>query len=73
MTSDAGPRQEHQDLFVADFHPPLGEYLAGRYTAGYAAAAGRARFRAWLTERTNKSRRPNEWATERGNDRSTGQ
>ena len=29
MTSDAGPRQEHQDLFVADFHPPLGEYLAG--------------------------------------------
>jgi RNA polymerase primary sigma factor len=39
---------------VADFHPPLGEYLAERYTAGYAAAAaGRARFRAWLTERAN--------------------
>jgi len=59
MTSDAGPRQDHQDLFLADFHPPLGEYLAGRYTAGY-AAAGRARFRAWLTERTNKKQ-----ATER--------
>jgi DNA-directed RNA polymerase sigma subunit (sigma70/sigma32) len=53
MTSDAGPRQDHQDLFVADFHPPLGEYLAGRYTAGYDATAGRARFRAWLTERAN--------------------
>ena len=53
MTSDAGPRPDHRDLFVADFHPPLGEYLAERYTAGYDAAAGRARFRAWLTERAN--------------------
>jgi RNA polymerase primary sigma factor len=53
MTSDAGPRQDHRDLFVADFHPPLGEYLAERYTAGYDAAAGRARFRAWLAERAN--------------------
>jgi DNA-directed RNA polymerase sigma subunit (sigma70/sigma32) len=53
MTSAAHPRQDHQDLFVADFHPPLGEYLAGRYTAGYDAAAGRARFRAWLAERAN--------------------
>jgi DNA-directed RNA polymerase sigma subunit (sigma70/sigma32) len=53
MTSAAGPRQDHQDLFVADFYPPLGEYLAGRHTAGYDAAAGRARFLAWLTERVN--------------------
>jgi hypothetical protein len=45
MTGKAGPRQDHQDLFVADFYPPLGEYLAARHTAGYAAAAGRARFR----------------------------
>jgi DNA-directed RNA polymerase sigma subunit (sigma70/sigma32) len=53
MTSDAGPRQDHQDLFVADFCPPLGEYLAGQHAAGYDAAAGRARFRTWLTEQIN--------------------
>ena len=45
MTSAAGPRQDHQDLFVADFYPPL--------TAGYDAAAGRARFRTWLTGQVN--------------------
>jgi RNA polymerase primary sigma factor len=53
MTSDAGPRQDQQDLFVADFCPPLGDYLAEQHAAGYDAAAGRARFRAWLTEHTN--------------------
>jgi DNA-directed RNA polymerase sigma subunit (sigma70/sigma32) len=53
MTSAAGPRQDHQDLFVADFYLPLGEYLAGQHTAGYDAAAGRARFRTWLAERVN--------------------
>ena len=51
MTGGAGPRQDQQDLFVADFHPLLGEYLAERHGAGY-DAAGRARFRAWLAERT---------------------
>jgi DNA-directed RNA polymerase sigma subunit (sigma70/sigma32) len=50
VTGPAGPRQDHGDLFVADFHPQLGEYLAQRYAAGYDAAAGRARFLAWLTE-----------------------
>jgi len=54
MTSAAGPGQDHQDLFVADFYPPLGEYLAGRHTAGYDAAAGRARFRTWLAEQVNR-------------------
>jgi RNA polymerase primary sigma factor len=36
-------------LFVADFYPQLGEYLAERHASGYEAAAGRARFLAWLT------------------------
>ena len=48
MTSDADARQDHEHLFLADFYPELGEYLAGQCAAGYDARAGRARFRAWL-------------------------
>jgi RNA polymerase primary sigma factor len=36
-------------LFVAEFYPELGEYLAGLYGGQPDAAAGRARFLAWLT------------------------
>jgi RNA polymerase primary sigma factor len=50
MTADAGAHQGHEDLFVADFHPQLGEYLAGQHASGYDADAGRARFLAWLGE-----------------------
>ena len=46
MTSDTG--QDHEHLFLADFYPALGEYLAGQCATGYDARAGRARFRAWL-------------------------
>ena len=46
MTSDTG--QYHEHLFLADFCPELGEYLAGQCAARYDARAGRARFRAWL-------------------------
>ncbi|HEY1000161.1 MAG TPA: sigma-70 family RNA polymerase sigma factor, partial [Streptosporangiaceae bacterium] len=49
MTSGPGAHQDHEDLFVADFYPQLGEYLAERHASGYDAAAGRARFLAWLT------------------------
>lgn len=35
-------------LFVADFYPELGEYLAGLHTGGYDAVAARARFMFWL-------------------------
>ena len=35
---------------MADFYPRLGEYLAAQHGAGYDAAPGRARFRAWLGE-----------------------
>ena len=46
MTSDTG--QDHEHLFLADFCPQLGEYLAGQCATRYDARAGRARFRAWL-------------------------
>ncbi|MGO8891653.1 MAG: sigma-70 factor domain-containing protein, partial [Streptosporangiaceae bacterium] len=50
MTADASAHQDRDDLFVADFYPQLGEYLAERHAGGYDAAAGRARFLAWLSE-----------------------
>ena len=40
--------QDGADLFVADFYPRLGEYLAEQHAAGYDAGPGRARFQAWL-------------------------
>ncbi len=46
MTSDTG--QDHEHLFLADFYPELGEYLAEQCAARYDAHAGRTRFRAWL-------------------------
>jgi RNA polymerase primary sigma factor len=46
VTADTG--QDHEDLFLAEFCPALGEYLARQCAAGYDARTGRARFRAWL-------------------------
>jgi RNA polymerase primary sigma factor len=46
VTSDTG--QDHEHLFLADFYPALGEYLARQCATRYDAHAGRARFRAWL-------------------------
>ena len=53
MTSDA--RQDHEHLFLADFYPELGEYLAGQCAAEYDARTGRARFRAWLIAHAGKT------------------
>ncbi len=50
MTTGASEHQDREDLFVADFYPQLGEYLAGQHASGYDAEAGRARFLAWLGE-----------------------
>ena len=50
MTAGSGESKEPEDLFVADFYPQLGEHLAAQHGAGYDAASGRARFRAWLGE-----------------------
>jgi DNA-directed RNA polymerase sigma subunit (sigma70/sigma32) len=52
MTAGASAHRDHDDLFVADFYPQLGEYLAERHAVGYDANAGRARFLAWLSEHT---------------------
>jgi RNA polymerase primary sigma factor len=37
-------------LFIADFYPGLGAYLARQHARGYDAVAGRARFLLWLAE-----------------------
>jgi len=46
VSSDPG--QDHEHLFLADFYPQLGEYLAGQCATRYDARTGRARFGAWL-------------------------
>jgi RNA polymerase primary sigma factor len=46
VTSETG--QDHEHLFLADFCPELGEYLAGQCAATYDARVGRTRFGAWL-------------------------
>ena len=46
MAFDTG--QDHEHLFLADFYPELGEYLAGQCATRYDARTGRGRFRAWL-------------------------
>lgn len=48
MTSPAQPDDRHEALFIADFYPGLGAYLARRHANGYDAVAGRARFMLWL-------------------------
>jgi DNA-directed RNA polymerase sigma subunit (sigma70/sigma32) len=45
-----GAPQDGAELFVADFYPKLGEYLAEQHAAGYDAGPGRARFQTWLGE-----------------------
>ncbi len=50
MTTGASAHQDREDLFVADFYPQFGEYLAAQHASGYDAEAGRARFLAWLGE-----------------------
>jgi DNA-directed RNA polymerase sigma subunit (sigma70/sigma32) len=50
MTAETGAHQDREGLFVADFYPQLGEYLAEQHATGYDAGAGRARFLAWLSE-----------------------
>ncbi len=55
MTGGTSAHQDREDLFVADFYPRLGEYLAEQYATGYDAGAGRARFQAWLSEHTEEA------------------
>jgi len=48
MTTGVNADHNRELLFVADFYPQLGEYLAEHHVSGYDAGAGRARFLAWL-------------------------
>jgi RNA polymerase primary sigma factor len=48
MTASA--HQDGEGLFVADFYPQLGEYLAEQHAAGYDPGPGRARYLAWLRD-----------------------
>jgi hypothetical protein len=50
MTAGSQAPRDGADLFVADFYPKLGEYLAEQHATGYDAGSGRARFQAWLGE-----------------------
>ena len=43
-----GAPDDHEELFVADFYPELGEYLAERHGTGYDAVAARTQFILWL-------------------------
>jgi RNA polymerase primary sigma factor len=48
MTSPQQPDDGHETLFIADFDPRLGAWLARQHARGYDAVAGRARFTLWL-------------------------
>jgi RNA polymerase primary sigma factor len=48
MTTPEQPEDRPETLFIADFHPEFGAYLAGQHARGYDAVAGRARFLLWL-------------------------
>jgi RNA polymerase primary sigma factor len=49
MTNDSNVGDDRA-LFVADFYPQLGEYLAERHASGYDAVAARTRFTIWLAQ-----------------------
>jgi RNA polymerase primary sigma factor len=53
MTSVTPPDDRHEALFIADFCPRLGAYLARQHARGYDAVAGRARFVRWLATHTD--------------------
>jgi RNA polymerase primary sigma factor len=48
MTSVPRSDDRREELFLADFHPRLGAWLARQYASGYDAEAGRAQFLTWL-------------------------
>jgi RNA polymerase sigma factor (sigma-70 family) len=55
MTTGSNAGDGRAELFVADFYPRLGEYLAERHAGGYDAVAARARFLIWLAQQADKS------------------
>ena len=57
------------ELFVADFYPELGEYLAEQHATGYDAVVARTRFLLWLASARGPGRRNR---TERNRSRKSG-
>jgi RNA polymerase sigma factor (sigma-70 family) len=55
MTTGSNAGDDRAELFVADFYPQLGEYLAERHASGYDAVAARVRFLSWLAQHVDKS------------------
>jgi RNA polymerase primary sigma factor len=55
MTTESNAGDGRPELFVADFYPQLGEYLAERHANGYDAVAARARFLFWLAQHVDQS------------------
>jgi len=55
MTTESNAGDGRAELFVADFYPQLGEYLAERHASGYDAVAARVRFLIWLAKHADKS------------------
>ena len=55
MTTGSNAGHGDAELFVADFYPKLGEYLAERHADGYDAVAGRARFVIWLARHADRT------------------
>jgi RNA polymerase primary sigma factor len=55
MTTGSDAGDGRAELFVADFYPRLGEYLAERHASGYDAVAARARFVIWLAQHVDKN------------------
>ena len=55
MSTGSNAGDDRGKLFVADFYPKLGEYLAERHADGYDAVAARARFTIWLAQHADKS------------------
>jgi RNA polymerase primary sigma factor len=53
MTPPLQPDDQRETLFIADFYPRLGAYLARGHARGYDAVAGRARFLIWLAQHTD--------------------
>jgi Sigma-70 region 3 len=53
MTSPEQPEDRDESLFIADFYPRLGAYLAQQHARGYDAVAARVRFLLWAAPRTD--------------------
>jgi RNA polymerase primary sigma factor len=58
MTTGSNAGDGRPELFVADFYPALGEYLAERHANGYDAVAARVRFLIWLAQHADKDTAP---------------